>query len=57
MMKEKLLKLRNNFLQKYADFIYSMLETNMKNEKEFDYWMWQGLKLDYWCVERDIYLN
>jgi hypothetical protein len=56
-MKEKFLKKRKEFLQKIADFIYTMLEINMENERAFDYWMWQGLKLDYWCVERDIWLD
>ena len=55
-MKEKLLKKRNEFLQKIADFIYEKLK-NARNDQEFDFWMWQGLSLDYWCVERDIWLN
>ena len=56
MMKEKFFKKRNELLQKIADFIYNMLQ-EAKSDKDFDYWMWQGLKLDYWCVEREIYLN
>lgn len=56
-MKEKFLKKREQLLQKIADFIYVMLETSMENQKQFDYWMWQGLSLDYWCVEHDIWLN
>ena len=56
-MKPKLIKKRNELLQKVADFIYVMLEINMENEQAFNYWMWQGLSLDYWCVEHDIYLN
>jgi len=55
-MRKKLLYLREQLLQKFADFIYSKLQDS-KNEREFDYWMWQGLKLDYWCVERNIYLS
>lgn len=55
-MKEKLLKLKKELLQKAADFIYNRLE-NTKNDNEFNYWVWQGLSLDYWCVERDIYLD
>lgn len=55
-MKEKLLKKRNEFLQMIADFIYERLK-NARNDQEFDFWMWQGLSLDYWCVERNIYLN
>jgi len=56
-MKEKLLKKRNEFLQRIADFICIMLELSMNNQRQFDYWMWQGLSLDYWCKERGIYLN
>ena len=56
-MKEKFLKRRARILQKVADFICIMLEINMENQKHFDYWMWQGLSLDYWCVERDIWLD
>jgi len=55
-MKEKFAKRREQLLQKIADFIYIMLQ-HARNEKEFDFWMWKGLSLDYWCVERDIYLN
>jgi len=55
-MKEKLLKKRNEILQKIADFICILLE-NAKNNQEFNFWLWQGLSLDYWCVERDIWLN
>jgi len=55
-MKEKFLKRRNELLQKLADFIYDRLRV-ARNDREFDYWMWQGLKLDYWCVERELYLN
>jgi len=60
MKKEEVLKRRNEklkkLLQKVADFICVMLQ-HARNEKEFDFWMWQGLSLDYWCVERDIYLD
>jgi len=56
-MREKFLKRRKRLLQKVADFIYLMLEINMHNEQQFDYWMWQGLSLDYWCVKRDIWLD
>ena len=56
----ELLKRRNKklkkILQKVADFIYVMLQ-HARNDKEFDFWMWQGLSLDYWCLERDIYLD
>ena len=50
---------RKKLLQKVADFIYVMLEISaeMKNQKQFDFWMWQGLSLDYWCVEHDIWLD
>ena len=55
-MKEKLLKKRNEILQKFADFIFERLE-NTKLEQEFNFWMWYALSLNYWCVERDIWLN
>ena len=56
-MKEKFLKKRKVLLQKVADFICIMLEVNMHNQRAFDFWMWQGLSLDYNCVEKGIYLN
>ena len=55
-MKEKFAKKRERLLQKIADFIYIMLQ-HARNDREFDFWMWKGLSLDYWCVERDIYLD
>jgi len=55
-MKEKLLKKRNELLQRLADFIYERLNAS-KTEQEFSFWMWQGLSLNYWCVERKIWLN
>ena len=54
-MNKKLTEKRNNLLQKVADFICIMLEL-ARNDQEFDFWMWKGLSLDYWCVEREIYL-
>jgi len=58
-MREKLIKKRNELLQKVADFIYAMLEISMQmhNDNQFDFWMWKALSLDYWCVEKNIYLN
>ena len=56
-MKEKLKKKRIELLQKVADFICIMLELNMDKQKHFDFWMWQGLSLDYNCTEKGIYLN
>ena len=56
-MNEKFQKKKVELLQKVADFIYLMLEVNMENQKHFDFWMWQGLSLDYWCKERGIYLE
>ena len=46
-------------LQKYADFIYKQLELAIKfdNDMMFEYWLWKGLLLDYWCTDREIYLN
>ena len=55
-MKERFLKKRKEILQQIADLIYDRLQT-AKNDNEFDFWMWKGLELNYWCVERDIYLN
>ena len=56
-MNEKFLKRRERLLQKVADFICVMLEVNMENQKHFDFWMWKGLSLDYWCIEKGIYLD
>jgi len=56
-MREKFLKRREQLLQKIADFIYIMLKATMHDQRQFDYWMWRALSLDYWCVERGIYLN
>jgi len=55
-MNDKLKTRRKKLLQKVADFIYNMLK-NVRTEQEFDFWMWQGLRLNYWCVERNIWLN
>lgn len=55
-MREKFVKLRLRFLQSIANFIYLRLK-EAKNDYEFNYWMWQGLKLDSWCVDRNIWLN
>ena len=55
-MKEKFLKLREQFLQAIADFIYNRLK-EAKTNQEFEFWMWYGLNLDYWCVEHNIWLN
>jgi len=56
-MNEKFQKKRLKFLQYVADFICVMLELTMDKEDHFNFWMWQGLSLDYWCKERDIYLQ
>jgi len=55
-MKEKFLELKLRFLQSIADFIYFRLQ-EAKSDREFDYWMWQGLRLNSWCVDRNIWLN
>lgn len=59
LMNDKLRARRNRMLQKVADFICIMLHmaTEIGHDEAFDYWMWQGLSLDYWCVEHDIWLN
>ena len=56
-MKNKLIKKRNELLQKFADFICVMLEINIENDEHFDFWMWQGLNLNDWCIEKNIFLN
>jgi len=56
-MKEKYKKKKEKLLQKVADFICVMLELSSDNQKQFDFWMWKGLSLDYYCVEKGIYLN
>ena len=56
-MNDKFKVRRKKLLQKVADFISVMLELTMDKEDHFDFWMWQGLSLDYWCVERDIWLD
>ena len=55
-MKEKFLKKRNEFLQWLANLIITKLQLSV-GDVEFNYWIYQGLKLDYWCVERNIYLK
>ena len=55
-MKEKLLDLRKKILQGIADFIYLNLEHSI-TQQQFEQWLWLGLWLDAWCVERDIWLN
>jgi hypothetical protein len=58
-MNDKLKAKRKKLLQKVADFIYVMLEITMETGRDdmFDFWIWQGLSLDYWCVEHDIWLD
>lgn len=55
-MKEKLLKKRNEILQNFANFIIERLE-HSKTEREFNVWLNLGLNINYWCVEREIYLD
>jgi len=55
-MKEKLLKKRNEILQNFADFIIKRLE-HSKTEQEINVWLTIGMNLDFWCVEREVYLN
>ena len=43
------------FLQYIANFIYDKLKNS--NNKEFEYWLSVGYGLDFWCVERGIYLK
>ena len=55
-MNEKFTKRREQLLQKVADFICDRAK-HARNEREFDFWIWQGLSLDYDCVEQGIYLD
>ena len=55
-MKEKIREARIRLLQKVADFICDRAK-HARNDREFDFWIWQGLSLDYNCVEQGIYLN
>lgn len=55
-MKNKLIKKRNESLQKSANFIYERLE-KANLQQEFDFWMWLGLTLNYWCVEHNVWLK
>ena len=55
-MKERLLKLRKAFLQGVAEFILFNMQYSL-TQQQFEQWMWIGLWLDAWCVERDIWLN
>ena len=52
-------KLIKYFAQKYADFIMRQLERTIgsETEHEFNFWMEQGLKLDNYCVCKEIYLD
>lgn len=52
------------FAQMYANFIMRQLEriVNSGEEQtswnhEFNFWMEQGLKLDTYCVSKEIYLD
>jgi hypothetical protein len=55
-MRNKLLNLRKWFLQLTANIIYFKLITS-NNDIEFNYWLFYGLWLDSWCVDRNIWLK
>jgi hypothetical protein len=55
-MKERLLRLRKVFLQGVAEFILLNMEFSI-TQQQFEQWLWMGLWLDAWCVERNIWLN
>lgn len=59
LMNDKLRARRNKLLQKVADFMCVMLHmaAEIEHDEAFEYWMWQALSLDYWCVEHDIWLK
>ena len=46
-------------LQKLADFMCVILgiAAEIGHDDAFEFWMWQALSLDYWCVMHDIWLN
>lgn len=47
--------MKKKILQKIADAIYNRLEAT-KTKKDFDMWFNIGMKLDTWCVDRNIWL-
>ena len=49
-------KYKLKVLQHSGDFIIEMLNIS-RNNYEFNVWFMIGQMLDYWCVEREIYLN
>lgn len=51
-MKEKFV----NLLQKLADFIVRRIEI-AKSEQEVAFWLATGLRINEWCVKKNIWLN
>ena len=52
---EKIINIKIRFLQIIANFICERLRNSP--DKEFEYWLSVGYGLDFWCVERGIYLK
>jgi len=55
-MKNKLLNFKIRFLQLIADIIYYKLMTT-RSDEEFNFWMFYGLWLDSWCIDKNIWLE
>jgi hypothetical protein len=54
-MRNKFLKLRQNFLQSVADYILFRVEIS-RNQEELEMLIFWGLWFDDWCKEHDIWL-
>ena len=48
--------MKKKFLQKIANAIYNMAKRST-TRTDFDLWFNTGMKLDRWCVSREIYLD
>lgn len=55
-MKSKFLKFGEWYLQLIAEIIYYKL-TTAKTDEEFNFWIFYGLWLDSWCIDRNIWLE
>ena len=48
--------MKTKILQKIADFICKRIQ-GAKTQTDVDVWFNIGMKMNTWCVERDIWLN
>lgn len=55
MIMKRINKIKVRILQIIANFICERLRNSP--DKEFEYWLSVGYGLDFWCVERGIYLK